>query len=165
MLKHVLVPLDGSQLAEKAVDYAQQIVAPNGRITLLTVLNIPDYPLYGFYPTPVVIEGTDYQTAAKTLIPQAREYLEGIASVLREHKLQVHIETAMGEPAAVIVDSAQNLGVDVIVMSTHGRSGFSRWLFGSITQKVLAATPCPVLVIPGARLKSGETADETAEHA
>jgi nucleotide-binding universal stress UspA family protein len=123
------------------VDHARQIVAPNGRITLLTVLDIPQYPMYGFYPTPVVVEETDYQTALKNLSPKAREYLEGVAAALRHSNFQVHIETVSGEPATVIVDSAQNLGVDAIVMSTHGRSGISRWLFGSVTQKVLEVAP------------------------
>lgn len=162
MLKHVLVPLDGSQLAEKAVGYARQIVEPKGRIALLTVLEIPEFPIYGFYPTPSVIVETDYETAVNNLTPKAREYLEGVAVALRQDSFDAHIVTAAGEPATVIVDSAQTLGVDAIVMCTHGRSGFSRWLFGSVTQKVLEVAPCPVLVIPGARQQLGESSSDTA---
>jgi nucleotide-binding universal stress UspA family protein len=53
-----------------------------------------------------------------------------------------------GEPASVIVDIAGRLRVDTIIMTTHGRSDVSRWLFESVTSKVLAIVTCPVLVIP-----------------
>ena len=53
-----------------------------------------------------------------------------------------------GDPASVIVDTAGQLHVDAIVMSTHGRSGISRWIFGSVTNKVLGMAECPVLVVP-----------------
>ena len=60
----------------------------------------------------------------------------------------VGVEVHVGEPANVIVETAERLKVDAIVMSTHGRSGLSRWLFGSVTNKVLSANVCPVYVIP-----------------
>ena len=62
-----------------------------------------------------------------------------------------------GDPATVIVETAQKLHVDAIVMSTHGRSGLSRWLFGSVTQKVLAASCCPVFVIPAKVTEESKT--------
>jgi nucleotide-binding universal stress UspA family protein len=164
MLEHILVPLDGSKLAEKAIDYGRQILKTGGKITLLTVLDIPEYPIYGFYPTPVIMEEGDYQTAVKNLTPKAREYLESIASLLRVDGFDVRILAEIGEPGAVIIDTAQKLKVDAIVMSTHGRSGFSRWLFGSVTNKVLSAALCPVFVVPGAQ-KQKSVADKESEEA
>lgn len=149
MLGHVLVPLDGSQLAEMALEQAKKLLGPDGRLTLLSVFDLPEYPIYGYYPTPLIVEETDYQTATRDLLPKAKEYLEKIAAPLREENLWVDVVAEIGEPAAVIVETAQRLRVDAICMSTHGRSGFSRWLFGSVTNKVLTATPCPVLVVPG----------------
>lgn len=151
MLNHVLVPLDGSKLAEKAVNYARQIVKSGGKITLLTVLDIPEFPIYGYYPTPLVLEENTYETAAKNLTPKAVEYLQSVGDLLRIDHYQVNIQTVIGDPATVIIDTAQSQEVDAVVMSTHGRSGFSRWLFGSVTNKVLSATSCPVFVIPGGK--------------
>ena len=63
--------------------------------------------------------------------------------------LKVNIEVCVGNVTSVIVERAHALHVDAIVMSTHGRSGLNRWMFGSVTQRVLALMPCPVLVVPG----------------
>lgn len=158
MLAHVLVPLDGSNLAEKAVDYARQIVEKGGKITLLSILDIPEYPIYGYYPTPIILDETDFQTAINDLKPKIQEYLEQVAALLAHDDIKTVIEIIVGEPASTIIEKAQALEVEAIVMSTHGRSGFSRWLFGSVTNKVLSAAPCPVFVIPGNKQAAEETA-------
>lgn len=149
MLEHVLVPLDGSQLAEMALDHAKKLLGTNGKLTLLTVFDLPEYPIYGYYPTPLIVEETDYQTATRDMLPKAKEYLEKMAAPLRDLNFRVDVVAEIGEPATIIVETAQKQHVDAICMSTHGRSGFSRWLFGSVTNKVLTATPCPVYVVPG----------------
>jgi nucleotide-binding universal stress UspA family protein len=151
MLKHVLVPLDGSTLSQTALDHAIRILEPNGKITLLTVVEAPSVPIYDFYPTPTTAV-TEYSSAIHDATPYATEYLERLAAQLQErHRLRVEIEVDMGEPAALIIEAAARLNVDAIVMSTHGRSGLGRWLFGSVTQKVLSGSTRPVMVIPGQR--------------
>jgi nucleotide-binding universal stress UspA family protein len=64
----------------------------------------------------------------------------------------IHTEVHLGNPTSVIVERAQALHVDAIVMSTHGRSGINRWMYGSVAQRVLALMPCPVLIVPGQNL-------------
>lgn len=145
MLKNVLVPLDGSKLAEAALEHALSVVEPNGKITLVSAIEVPDVPIYGYYPPASV---PDYEEAKDNLLPYARHYLQGIADRLVEQGFAVRIEAEIGDPAQVITEIAQKHQVDAIVMSTHGRSGLSRWLFGSVTNKVLSAKPCPVYVIP-----------------
>jgi nucleotide-binding universal stress UspA family protein len=145
MLKHVLVPLDGSQLAEDALEHAVDVVAPGGRITLVAAVETPEVPVYGYYPITTV---PDYQATIQELIPQVKTYLEGIAKRFEGQNLTIGIETHIGDPADVITEIARKLHVDAIVMSTHGRSGLNRWLFGSVTNKVLSAKPCPVFVVP-----------------
>ena len=147
MLKHVLVPLDGSEVATKAVDYACSITAPDGQITLLTALDVPEYPAMAFYPS-VIAYDNNHEVMTEQLIPQAQEYLQSHAQKLREAGYQVNIETVVDEAANAIVEKADAAGVDAIVMSTHGRSGLSRWLFGSVANKVLGSTQCPVFIIP-----------------
>lgn len=145
MLKHVLVPLDGSKLAEEALPHAVNIVAPDGKITLLSAVDVPEVPIYGYYPPATV---PDYQSTVEDLLPQAKHYLEQVAATLELPELTVCLEAEIGEPAQVIAETASRLKVDAIVMSTHGRSGLSRWLFGSVTNKVLGTRCCPVYVIP-----------------
>ena len=151
MLKHILVPLDGSALAEKALDYAVQIVAPKRRITLVCIVEVPDSVSY-LHPLPSNIMLVD------DFIASAKDYTDRIAGELRkEHQLRVDIVIEVGKPAEVITRIAETEFVDAIVISTHGRTGVQRFIFGSVTQKVLNAMPCPVFVVPGTvSLKSAE---------
>jgi nucleotide-binding universal stress UspA family protein len=145
MLDHILVPLDGSRLAEDALVHAKQIVIPPGKITLVTAVEVPELPMYGLYPPAAI---PDYQAAIEDTLPQAKAYLNQIAEELTCQGYHVSVEAQIGDAAEVITRTAHELGVDAIVMSTHGRSGLSRWLFGSVTSKVLATKICPVFVIP-----------------
>jgi nucleotide-binding universal stress UspA family protein len=156
MFKHVLVPLDQSQLAETALDYVPKLVGPGSQITLLTVIVPPDLSfgtLYG--PTELMVQTVrnsevQYESLERQTRVQAEDYLRSASKRLaaRLSDIPVQIIVQAGQDAEVIVESAESLGVDAIVMATHGRSGLSRWLLGSVTQKVLSAAPCPVLVIP-----------------
>jgi nucleotide-binding universal stress UspA family protein len=148
MLHHVIVPLDGSHLAETALEHAERLVGPNDKITLLTVVQAPEIPIYDFYPMPSTLIH-EYESSLNDAMPFAKEYLARIAAQIQE-TLGVTTDTIVevGQPENVIVDVANKMNVDAIVMSTHGRSGLNRWLFGSVTQKVLASASCPVFVIP-----------------
>ncbi|MCU0497519.1 MAG: universal stress protein [Anaerolineae bacterium] len=154
MLKHLLVPLDGSALSEDALAYARQIVAPDGKITLATAVEMPYMmpdTLYPVYAMSFDAAGNYDREGVEPnrLITLAENYLQNIAEGLfNTAQLKVEIRAQIAEPASFIVQLARDLDVDAICISTHGRSGFSRWLFGSVTQKVLTAAPCAVLVIP-----------------
>ncbi len=146
MLNHILIPLDFSPLAEKALKYALEIVGNDGQITLLSVVEPQLGDAYSSM-TPGVV-GAMAETSFEDQQTRATDYLNQIAHNLAKPHPRVEISVQLGSPADVIVDTAKSFGVDAIVMSTHGRTGLSRWLFGSVTQKVLGATPCPVFVIP-----------------
>ncbi len=149
MLSHVLVSLDGSELAERAIPFAKQVVSPTGEIILLSVVDVPDFPIYTVYPIAVATPEPDYSTVVTDLLASLKEYLEGIANQLRLEGLRVKTIVKTGDPASCIIEEAQERHIDMIVISTHGRSGLSKWLFGSVTQKVLSVMPCAVTVIPG----------------
>jgi nucleotide-binding universal stress UspA family protein len=157
MLKHILVPLDGSELSEKAIEHVKHLAGTETEITLLVAVDSPDYIAYSMYGTqpiaPVAPMSSrfDYQSLADEMLTQSRAYLERIAEDLKKDGYRVHQIVETGMPAELIVETAQKLGVDAIVMSTHGRSGLSRWILGSVTSKVLSAAPCPVYVIPRER--------------
>jgi|FLYN01.1.fsa_nt_gi nucleotide-binding universal stress UspA family protein len=136
MLKHILIPLDGSLLAERAIEAAKTILRPQGKITLVTAIHD------GQAPTP------ETSASGENPVEQLQSYLERIATNLKLNGYEAAVEIREGEPPSVITELATILGVDVIAMCTHGRSGLSRLFAGSVTSEVLNLTPCPVLVIP-----------------
>jgi len=137
MLKHVLVPLDGSALAEKALDFAQRMLAPGSKLTLLATLEGG-----ASFPAP----GQD--AAGRSAEEQAKLYLEHEAKNLKLKGFEADTVVGKGDPAALIVDRALRLGVEAIVMATQERSDLGRLLFGSVTRAVLNDTPCPVVIVP-----------------
>jgi nucleotide-binding universal stress UspA family protein len=88
------------------------------------------------------------ENAFAHLLSRARAYLEQIAAPLRAEGFQVETLAQFGDAAKTIINIALIHNVDAISMATHGRSGFSRWLFGSVTGNVLSAAACPVFVTP-----------------
>lgn len=161
MLKHVLVPLDGSQLSEQALQYAQDLICSGGKITLLSVVELPvdyDYTLVDIPLTVVTARSYDESDYDKTY-NRVRDYLHGKARDFVDDGIVTECVVESGEPATVIADIAARRSVDAIAMTTHGRTGINRWLFGSVTQKVINIMPCPVLVVPDlVREKSEEEA-------
>jgi nucleotide-binding universal stress UspA family protein len=134
MLKHILVPLDGSLLAEKALDVVKHMLPPSGKITLLSAVSTTD-------PMPIVHQPSSGDT------PLDR-YLEHVALRMRLEGFEVETEIRVGDAAEVIAQAAVPLGIDIIAMCSHGRAGLERILTGSVTNKLLGITPCPVLIIP-----------------
>jgi len=150
MLKRVLVPLDGSLLAQMALDFATQIVGAHCEIVLLTAIQPPDVPIYG--TSPMMMVSPDY-ASVEALQKDAERYLNSVAETLHEHGFQVRTKVEIGESAQAIVQAASAADVDMIIMSTHGRSGLSRWIFGSVTGRVLSVATRPVLVVPSQELQ------------
>ena len=145
MFDKVLVPLDGSELAEGSLDPALAIVRRPGGVVIL--LHIPIF-------RPVMVPGT---AGYGLVLPEQafdlknrdeiQIYLEGIKQTRQEPDFSIRIKVLEGDVAGNIVDLAVEEEVDLIVMTTHGYSGFTRWMLGSITERVLRNAPCPVLVV------------------
>jgi nucleotide-binding universal stress UspA family protein len=156
-IQHALVPLDHSELAEVALEYAVSLVAPGGRITLMTVVDTYRFVgmdmatgMSGGSPAAVVFDSklATPPTQDQSAWEMTRQYLETIAERLAARDYVVETRLEEGAPAEKILDVAGELTVDAIVMSTHGRSGLSRWVMGSVAQKVLCAATCPVFLVP-----------------
>jgi nucleotide-binding universal stress UspA family protein len=146
----ILAPLDGSKLAEQALDsligLSEQFGADNLEITIFRVSELFSPPY--IYPPemPISIEEyLEYEKKRTTEICFA--YMKKIEKKLEKEGLDVKTAVEEGVPAEVIVDFANKHSIDLIVMSTHGRTGFSAWAFGSIAEKVLKAAPCPVFLV------------------
>lgn len=145
MFKTILVPTDRSPLSEKAVDAAVEVAKQNdGRIVGIAVA----YPHTGGRPT----EGSpilDYSKAYEEDMRQrAQQHVQKIARAARAMNVPCETLTPQSlDPAQEIIDAAQKFGCDVIFMASHGRKGLSKLFLGSETQRVLAGSTIPVLVI------------------
>lgn len=147
MYKRILVPLDGSKLAEQAIPYATELCKGATTVTLFQVVHLP-LPL----AAPDVSIAVP-MPSEEELLQEARTYLEGIAAKLRPEGVNVKVDAIeRGVVADAIVDYAAKHDISLIVMTTHGRSGLSRLVFGSVAESVVRNAPCPVLLI---RAKEG----------
>ncbi|HEX6797367.1 MAG TPA: universal stress protein [Ktedonobacterales bacterium] len=142
MYTHVLVPLDGSERAERALPVAERIArASKGRITLLQAVNMP-LPVGAPYDTAALSASSIEQCEA-----EATAYLTRIAGWPLLSGLQVETVVATGAPALVILDIAAEKGADLTVLCGHGRTGASRWVLGSVAEHVARQSPVPVFVL------------------
>lgn len=140
MYKRILVPLDGSRLAEQALPHAEiQASAFEAEIELLKVL--------GPLPEPSMAGRGAVRGAEAASAVLAQEYLEGIAVGLRGRGFAVNTLTVEGKPYVEIIRFAEEHEVDLIVMSTRGHSGLSRWLLGSVADRVVRGATVPVLLV------------------
>ena len=141
MYKRILVPLDGSKLAEQALPHAASHAAQFGaEITLLMVLG-PLLPETGLAGRKVV------RSAEAASARLAQSYLDNVASGLREQGLPIETQTVEGKPYVEIIRFAEEKESDLIVMSTRGHSGLSRWLLGSVTDRVVRGATVPLLLV------------------
>lgn len=141
--KHILVPTDFSEYANYALDYAIELAQKlQARLTLLHA--VETMPL----------------EVAESATPRSPSYWQELgsdieqnleASVKRIHDVGLQGETMIvhGVPFQSIIDTARGQGADLIVMGTHGRTGLTHVLMGSVTEKVVRLAPCPVLVTRG----------------
>ncbi|MBK6429720.1 MAG: universal stress protein [Anaerolineae bacterium] len=142
MYHNILVPLDGSALAEAALHHAEALALEfKSNITLLRIIISP----YQLIAPDLVLSGTVAEIPG--LRDQAMQYLQGVSGELREKGISFQTAILDGPVPDAITDYARAEHIDLIVMSTHGRGGISRWVYGSVAEKVLQAAPCPVLLI------------------
>ncbi len=144
MYKRILVPLDGSALAEAALAPAMELARCMGaEIVLLRVMITPVYEFIATEPmmTAVRVETREANTQ------EVQSYLERVATTLGEKGARVRVQACEGPVADAILDYAESIHADLIAMSTHGRSGIARWVMGSVADKVVHAAPVPVLLV------------------
>jgi nucleotide-binding universal stress UspA family protein len=140
MYKRVLIPLDGSALAEQALPHAiAQAKHFQAELILLRVVE-PFAHARG-----MSLSGLEQiRQQAHTW---AREYLESLAAYIQEQGVLVQKVTIDGRPHTGIAEFAESNRVDLIVMSTRGQSGLSRWLMGSVADRVVRGATVPVLMV------------------
>jgi len=176
MYTRILVPLDGSKLAECVLPHLETIAAGCGtqQIILVSVteklkVNQPVMQSHGEQTVYQVLERStsgimsvpmknsvigDYQTddrswtkVAGKMYTQADKYLDRIQRKLIKKGLNVETEVLIGDPAAAIIAYARENNIDLIIIASHGRSGISRWASGSVAERIFRGCCVPVLMI------------------
>lgn len=144
MYQEILVPLDGSELAESALPHARALAkAFDGRITLISILE----PVFVLSQPSMIGPVISVSGNIEEEQASVREYLDTIAGNLKKEGIDVRTAILQGDPASEIVDYAAANHEDIIVMSTHGRSGIQRWVYGSVADRVLRSATSPVLLV------------------
>ena len=139
--KRVVVPLDGSPLAEGMLRFIIDIARPlNLEVALLQVVKAAP-PYLTETMKALVLENAERSLA------EARAYLAGLGEDLSAKGIRVRIEVRGGDPVDEIVACAREIDADLIAMTTHGRSGLGRLLFGSVAEAVLRQAELPVFLM------------------
>ncbi len=165
MFKKILVPCDGSELAQGSVfPHVESLAEKTGaEVIILRVVSPPAgrsgsafKPGAPEMPIPLPVTAEDAHTALHPIYrdqeiasaeDEARRSVAQAEAMFRDKGIRVRSEVLLGQPAEEIIDYAAQQDVDLIVMCSHGRSGIGRWVFGSVTEKVLRGATSPVLMI------------------
>src|SRR5918999_5298115 len=152
-IKKILAPADMSSLCILGIRFALELAQwQQSEVVIYNVLTVEETP----FP-----QGTEEWVSQQTELPKLKKSLEGRRKLL-DHFIsekfpdlianaKVRQEVEIGTPYKRIVEKAEAEGTDMIVMSTHGRTGLAHMLIGSVTERVLRRAPCPVLAVPAPR--------------
>jgi nucleotide-binding universal stress UspA family protein len=142
-ITHILVPTDFSEYANDALDYAIELAkAFTARLTLLHVIHL----------SPLAVD--DYDTSGlvsywEEIETDAQQRMQALLNRVHQKGLQGETMMIHDVPFQAILDTAKDKGADLIVMGTHGRTGLTHVLMGSVAERVVRMAPCPVLVTRG----------------
>jgi nucleotide-binding universal stress UspA family protein len=141
-IQHILAPTDFSELSQQGLTTALQLAAAFGaKLLLLHVIEPPPYPVEGVMPSPF---------GATLLDDLERQATRDLAQMLPDthgSPVQIMRRVVVGIPYRKIVEVAEQEKSDLIVMTTHGRTGLSHLVMGSVAEKIVRTAPCPVLTI------------------
>ena len=142
-IKHILVPIDFSLFADQALEYAIELAKSfSARLTLLHVIHFP----------PLMTDEYDtsgYVTYLEEIETDAAQHMQVLRNRMHEEGLQGETVIVHEVPFQAIINTAKEKAVDLIVMGTHGRTGLTHVLMGSVAERVVRLAPCAVLVTRG----------------
>lgn len=144
MFHHILVPLDGSSRAEQALPVAAQIAHfTNGSLLLVQVISPPPPAYAGAWsPVPLIDQET-----IDTEIASATSYLKTLATSPGLSGIQIRTDVLFGLPIQRLTELIEARGIDLVVLCSHGRTGFIRWVLGSVAHGLAHQSTAPILVL------------------
>jgi len=144
MYKKIMVPLDGSQVAECVMPHIETIAKKSAaKVELVSVIEPLEIPTRGH----IAISDDEIKQIDAAGKREATKYLDQVSTRLTKAGIKVETVILSGNAADRLVRYAVNNGVDLIIMATHGRSGISKLFWGSVAEKILRAVDIPVLLI------------------
>lgn len=145
MYQHIMVPLDGSELAECVLPHVAAAAKGNGlsKVTLVRIVT----PLHMYGGVESRFSPEERKRLEADSMNTARSYLEQVAKQLKDAEITAEPVVLFGNVIDKLVDYATNNDVDLIIIATHGRSGVSRWVWGSVTDRILRSACVPVLMV------------------
>jgi nucleotide-binding universal stress UspA family protein len=164
MKDEILVPLDGSPLAEAILPHAVMLArSTTSSVTLLRAVAPPLTTVAAAMWTATYNVPDPQQWEAE--VDAARGYLNQVAGRLRDLGVAVNVRTAMNAPAESILDYAtQSPDLRLIALATHGRTGFTRWLLGSVAEKVVQGADHPLLLVRPSSAEAGAALEPVAPY-
>ena len=152
MYNKIMVPLDGSELAECTLPHVEAFITGCQVNTIVFVRVIESTPLTSRGSSITSQKDLERLTASSKRIEEERkssaeEYLKQVVSQLKQDGVKFQTEVLIGKVADKLVDCTEANDIDLILIATHGRSGVSRWVRGSIADRVLRASKVPVLMV------------------
>lgn len=151
MYQKIMVPLDGSKLAECVLPHVEAIAKGCGVSNVIFVRVVePVLKPTGDDYFPLEEDRKLFKFDRKAA---AKDYLKQVVSRLKYDGVKIQAEVIVGKAAESLIDYAEKNGVDLIAIATHGRSGVSRWVWGSVADRILHSTCAPVLVVQPAECK------------
>ena len=145
MYKHILVPLDGSELAECAIPHVESIACGCSAMTV-TFIRVVE-PYLGIYSDDISMTDIDSQQYVDSGINNTEKYLKQLVDRVKLDGVEIRTEVSVGIAYERIVEFANKNEVDLIIIATHGRSGISRWVWGSVADRILRSACVPVFMV------------------
>ena len=145
MYRKILVPLDGSKLAECVLPHVDALARGAGapKVVFVTVVEPVIPPARG----ELVFPEEERRRLEEAHIENAGGYLQAVSGEARTRGLEASHAVLRGQPAEAIADYASAAGADLIVLATHGRGGLARWVLGSVADRVSRSSCVPVMVV------------------
>ena len=145
MYQHIMVPLDGSELAECVLPHVEAVATGCNATTVTLVRVVLPLHMYGGAETRISPE--ERKHLEEDSVEVATAYLEEKTQLLRDKGVLVEVKVLFGNVLDQLVDYTNQNGVDLIIIATHGRSGVSRLFLGSVADRLLRHAPVPVLMV------------------
>jgi nucleotide-binding universal stress UspA family protein len=152
MFKKIMVPLDGSELAECVLPHVESFMRDCQINTIVFVRVVEPAPVaYRGVPETGDLDYGKIQENSKMIEEErksnAEKYLKEVVNRLKQNEVEFKTEVLIGKAADSLIDYSEVNDIDLIIMATHGRSGIGRWIRGSIAERILRASLAPVLMV------------------
>jgi nucleotide-binding universal stress UspA family protein len=153
MYNKILVPLDGSPVAECVIPHVEALAkSPEREVQLITIIEPFEMPTRG----KIALSDDDIKQANAEMKQEAHRYLDQVSQKLIRSGIKVHPIVLVGKPAETLVEYVNDNDIDILIMATHGRSGISKLFWGSVAEKVMRSINIPILLIKTKSCEGGQ---------